>query len=217
MSTRELIFYYAGGGALFLLCIAVSYWAVNFFIQQVAARSCQRFRESMMSEAERALQIFREGLCEQIVQQENKSDSLAKLYSLLIDLLRVGKEFTSRLAGGELLQAEKMLRTIRSTGESFAEVYQKESLHFTDDFCAVLKGFITQQTSVVQRLETGWSELQPDSGDKSNRISEMKQDWLQFEDRVGKVMDVMRNEFRKRQPAGNVMMRWLNETPVSRE
>ena len=214
MSSRELIFYYAGGGTLFLLCIAVSYWAVNFFIQQVTARTCQRFRESMMSEAERALQIFREGLCEQIVQQENKSDSLAKLYSILIDLLRVGKEFTSRLAGGELLPAEKMLRTIRSTGETFAEVYQKESLHFTDDFCTVLKGLTTQQMSVLQRLEAGWSELQPDN---SSRISEMKQDWLQFEDRIGKVMDVMRNEFRKRQPAGNVMMRWLNETPVSRE
>lgn len=215
MSTRELIIYYAGGGALFFFCIAISYWSVNFFIKQFTARTCRHFRESMLFEAERALQIFRQSLCEQIVQQETKSDSLAKLYSTLIDMLRVGKEFMSRLTGGDLQQAEKMLRTIRSTGEAFDDLYQKQSIHFPDDFCKVLQGFMTQQKSVVQRFETEWGELQKDSGDKSGKVAEIKQEWLQFEDRIGTVMDAMRNEFRNRQPAGAMMMRWLNSPPDS--
>ena len=213
MSTREMICYYAGGGAVLFFCIAISYWSVNFFIRQFTERSCQQFREHMLNEAERALKLFREGLCEQIVQQENRSDSLAKLYATLIDLLRVGKEFVAALGSGELQQAEKMLRTIRSTGETFAEMYQKQSLHFPDEFCSTLKGFMTQQKSVVQLIENSWGAMQGDAAESGRRVSEIKQNWLQFEDRITCVMDLMRNEFRNRHPAGNIMMKWLNAPP----
>ena len=208
-----MICYYAGGGAVLFFCIAISYWSVNFFIRQFTERSCQQFREHMLNEAERALKLFREGLCEQIVQQENRSDSLAKLYATLIDLLRVGKEFVAALGSGELQQAEKMLRTIRSTGETFGEMYQKQSLHFPDDFCSTLKGFMTQQKSVVQHIENSWGAMQGDAVESGRHVSEIKQNWLQFEDRITCVMDLMRNEFRNRHPAGNIMMKWLNAPP----
>lgn len=216
MGTREMISYYAGGGAVLLFCIAISYWSVNFFIRQVTERSCQQFREHMLKEAERALKLFREGLCEQIVQQESRSDSLAKLYATLIDLLRVGKEFVAALGSGEMQQAEKMLRTVRSTGDTFSDMYQKQSLHFPDDFCSTLKGFVAQQKSVVQLIENSWGAMQGDAAESGRQISEIKKQWLQFEDSITCVMDLMRNEFRNRHPAGNIMMKWLNDPPASR-
>lgn len=215
MSTRELIYLYAGGGAAFLLCIAISYWSVNFFIRQFTERSCQQFKERMLEEVERALGYFRESLCEQIVQQESKSDSLAKLYATLIDLLRVGREFLAGVGKGDLVQAEKMLRSIRSTGDTFAEMYQKQSLHFSEDFSGVLKTFVAQQRSVVDVIESSWRAMQGDAAETTRRLGEMKQHWLKFEDRINQVMDIMRNEFRNRQSAGNVMLKWLND-PLAR-
>ena len=217
MSTRELIYYFGGGGAALLFFISISYWSVNFFIRQFAERTYEQFREHMAKETETAIKLFKEGLCEQIVQQENRSDSLATLYATLIDMVRVGKEFGTSIGNGEIQQAERMLRTIRSTGETFAEMYQKQSLHFSDDFCATMKGFLVLQKSVVQSLEIKWNAVQKDPPENSRRIAEIKQEWLQFEDRISQIMDVMRNEFRSRHPSGNVMMKWLKESPMSKD
>lgn len=217
MSTRELIYLYTGGGAVFIFFLAVGYWSVNFFIRQSTERSCEQFRERMVKEAERALKYFQEGICEQIVEQESKTDSLAKLYATLIDLMRVGKEFIAAAGRGELQQAEKTLRTMRSTGDSFAEMCQKQSLHFTDDFCNTLKTFTAQQKAMVQLIESIWNALQRDPAENGREFSRIKQEWLQFEDRITFVMDVMRNEFRSRHPAGNVMMKWLNDVPARKD
>lgn len=214
MDTRELIFVYAGGAAAFLFCIAICYWSVNFFIRQSTQRSCEVFREHMAREAERALAFFREGICEQIVEQESRSDALAKLYASLIDLMRVGKEFTAAAASGDVQLAERMLRSIRSTGDTFSELFQKGSLHFTDELCNTLKAFIAQQKSVQQQMENDWNSIQKGGGEGGGRLPEIRQNWLQFEDRIGRAMDAMRSEFRNRQPAGNVMMKWLNDPPA---
>lgn len=215
MSTRELIYFYAGGGALLFFCLAISYWSVNFFIKQFTERTCELFRVRIMGEAERALKLFREGLCEQIVQQERKSDALGKLYATQIDLMRTGKEFVSGVVKGDLQLAERMLRSLRSTGENFVEIYQKESLHFPDHFCKVMKDYLEQQKSVVQLIETSWNLFQGEGGQSGARASEIRQTWLQFEDRINQVMDLMRNEFRDGHGAGNVMIRWLNDPPKS--
>lgn len=215
--SRELIYLYAGGGAAFVFFLAIGYWSVNFFIRQSTERSCELFRERMVKEAERALKYFQEGICEQIVEQESKTDSLAKLYATLIDLMRVGKEFIAAAGRGELQQAEKTLRTMRSTGDSFAEMCQKQSLHFSDDFCNTLKAFTTQQKAMVQLVESNWNALQRDPAENGREFSRIKQEWLLFEDRITFVMDVMRNEFRSRHPAGNVMMKWLNDVPARKD
>lgn len=215
MSTRELIYFYAGGGAFVFFCLAVSCWSVNFFIKQFTERACQQFRVRIMSEAERALKLFREGLCEQLVQQERKSDALGKLYATQIDLMRTGKEFVSGVAKGDLQLAERMMRSLRSTGENFAEIYQKESLHFPEHFCKMIKDYLEQQKSVVQLIEMSWNLFQVDGGQSGVRASEIRQTWFQFEDRINQVMDLMRNEFRAGHGAGNVMINWLNDPPKS--
>jgi hypothetical protein len=214
MSSKEMIYYLAGGGAALIFFISVSYWSVNMFIKQLTERTYERFREHLAKETELAIKLFREGLCEQIVHQENKSDSLAKLYATLIDLMRIGKEFTISIGKGDMQQAERRLRTIRDTCSAFFEIYQKQSLHFSDEFCAVLDDFIAEQKAVIQCVETNWNVTQQAAPENSRRETEIKQGWLQFEDRITHVMDAMRNEFRKHQAApGNVMMKWLNEVP----
>jgi hypothetical protein len=213
MSTREFIYFYAGGGALLLFCLAISYWSVNFFIKQFTERTCELFRERIMAEAERALKVFREGMCEQIVQQEKKSDALGKLYATQIDMMRTGKEFVSGVVNGDLQQAERMLRSLRNTGETFAEIYQKESLYFPDSFSKIIKDHIDQQKSVVQVIEIVWNLIQGEGAQSGNCATEIRQTWLQFEDKINQVMDLMRNEFRSGHGAGNVMMKWLNDPP----
>ena len=214
MTSREMIFYFGGGGAAFILFISICYWSINFLMKQIAERTYQEFREHLAKEAQLAIQLFREGLCEQIVHQENKSDCLAKLYASLIDLMRIGKGLLASLADRDLPQAEKRLRTLRDTCSTFSEMYQKQSLHYSDEFCATLEGFIGQQKAIMHLIESRWNVTQKDAPETNGSLAEVKRSWLEFEDRITALMDTLRNEFRKRQPSpGNIMLKWLNEVP----
>ena len=214
MTSREMIIYFGGGGAAFVLFVSICYWSINFLMKQIAERTYEQFREQMAKEAELAIKLFREGLCEQIVHQENKSDCLAKLYASLIDLMRVGQALIATLADRDLQQAEKRLRTLRDTCSTFSEMYQKQSLHYSDEVCATLEAFIARQKSLVQKIETSWSVTWKEGPGMDGRAAETKQSWLEFEDHITAVMDTLRNEFRKRQSSpGNIMLKWLNEVP----
>ncbi|WP_129127452.1 hypothetical protein [Geomonas oryzae] len=214
MSTGELIYYIAAGATLLVVWVGATYWAVNFFIRQVTQQSCHDFRMRMMAEAERALKLFREGLCEQIVQQENKSDALARLYATLIDQLRLGKEFLSSIAEGERSRAEKQLRTIRGTGESFNDTFQKQGLFFSEEFTRTVKDLLTQQKAAQERLEELLRRVQREP-QNALALDDLKKEWGQFEDHLNRLMDFVRNEFRRRNPVSSVMMKWMNETPAS--
>jgi hypothetical protein len=213
MSSRQMIVYFFGGSTAIIFFMSIAYWSVNFFIKQCTDRVFLQFKQHLARETDRAIRLFKENLCEQIVQQENRSDSVAKLYSLLIDLMRAGKEFSGSMARGDLQQAEKMLRGIRNSGESFNDLLQKQRLHFPDDFCAVLAKFVTEQKALVEELEGNWYLVRrvAAEGGISSHAAEMKQRWIGFEDRITQLMDAMRNEFRKRPSAAAVMSTWLNE------
>jgi hypothetical protein len=212
MTSKQMIIFFFGGSAAIIFFMSIAYWSVNFFIRQCTDRVFQQYKHRLAKETDAAIKLFKEGLCEQIVHQENKSDSVAKLYALLIDLMRVGKEFCGSLAKGDLQQAEKMLRGVRNTGDSFKELFQKQQLHFPDDFCAALERFLTEHKGLVEELEGNWYQIRKDSSDGgNNQVVEMKQRWVGFEDRITQVMDAMRNEFRKRPSASNVLLKWLND------
>jgi hypothetical protein len=217
MGFKEIIFCFLGGSAVLFSTIAIGYWVVNSFMKQQADRCLQEFRERLANEAETVLKRFREGMAEQIVDQENKSDCMAKLYATLIDLLRVGKEFSGSLGKGELQQAERMLVGIRNTCDSFVETYQKQRLHLSEEISGVIDGFVEEQKGVVLHLESNWRSARSAQDGKAVDAV-IKQSWLTFEDRIGVLMESMRSEFRKRQPSSaNAIMKWLAQSPAAKE
>jgi hypothetical protein len=213
--SADMIYYFCGIAGAVIFFISISYWAVNFFIKQVTERTFEHFRVRIAKEAELALKLFREGLCEQIVLQENKSDSLAKLYATLIDMMQLGKNFTTGLGKGDLELAGRRVKSLRETCDTFTETYQRQSLHFTEEFCALLDAFIVEQKAVIDYVETNWNLTHKDPQENEKRETQLKQSWLKFEDRLTSVMESLRTEFRRRQPAGNIMMNWLKDTPAA--
>jgi hypothetical protein len=210
MTSLELIGYIAVGAAAFILLAGAMYWSVNFFTRQLAESTRERFRVYLAQEVETAMGVFREKMCEQIVLQGKKSDSLAGLYALLIDLLRKGREFSASCIKGDPLQIEKGLRSINETCTSFFELFQKESLHFPEEFCALLTRFQAVHAEAMQRIE---KELyRKDSGANEKEI---RANWLRFEDQIGAVMEVVRKEFHRcNQAPGNLLLKGLKEMPL---
>ena len=210
MTSAGLIWYIAGGGATLILLVGVCYWSVNFLAQQVIVRSQEQFRVHLAQEVEVALRVFREGMCEQIVLQGKRSDSLAGLYSILIDVLRLGKGLAANCAKGEALQIEKALRAIEEAGTKFSELYQKESLHFPGEFCTMLDGFLTVQQEVMKGM--GALLYRKDPAAAGSKDQEIKQNWLRFEDRITATMDLVRQEFHRRdQGPANPLLRGFQD------
>lgn len=210
-----MIYYFGGVGVAVIFFVSISYWAVNFFIKQATERTFQLFRYRLSREADLAIKLFKEGMCEQIVLQENKSDSLAKLYATLIDLMQLGKDFTVGLGKGDLELAQRRVKAIRELSDSFFDTYQKQSLHFSDEFCQLIDAFIVEQKRVVEYVENNWNLTQKDVAENEKRQSLVKYTWHKFEDQITALMETLRAEFRRRQPAGGVMMNWLKDVPPS--
>ena len=211
MTSIMVIGYVAMGLAGLVLVIGLAYWSARTVIEQLAERTGARFREQLVHDVEAALQRFRVGACEQIVQHGKKSDSLAHLYSTLIDVLRLGREFSAAGTKGDPLQAEKRLRALKETCCNCAELYQRESLHFSPEFCASLEGFLAAQKEVLQAMER---ELYRKDSNNSER--EIKLQWQRLEDRVTGTMDLVRREFHRRNQApGNQLLQGLGDLPGS--
>ena len=204
-----MLYYLISGCVGIVFFVGVCYWATNFFIKQNSERAFLRFRYQVAKETDLAIKLFREGLCEQIVQQENKSDSLAKLYATLIDLLQLGKDFTSGLGKGSPEVVGRKVQNMRDLCDVFAATYKKQSLHFSEELCAMLDGFVVEQQGVVQYFEMNWNLTHKDAAGNEKRDAEIRKNWATFEDHITSLMETLRAEFRRRQPAGNVMMEWL--------
>ena len=204
--------YYLGTACIAIVFfVSICYWAVNFFVKQNTERAYTRFQQRVAREAELAIKMFREALCEQIVLQENKSDSLAKLYATLIDLLQLGKEFTVILGKKEMDAAYRKVENIKAMGEMFVGNYQKQSLHFSEELCTTLDAFVAELQQVLQFIESNWNLTQKVAADNERLEAAIRQNWLKFEDRITTVMEVLRTEFRRRQPSGGVMLQWLKD------
>ena len=213
MTSTQWVCYVGGGGAAIILLACFCFWSVQVLIKQFTERTHEKFREHISQEVEEALRIFREKMCEQIVLQGKKSDSLASLYSMLIDLLRLGKEFTACCTKGEPLQIEKGLRAIDEACTAFFDLYQKESLHFSQEFCAMLDGFRAAQKEAMQGLQR---ELYSKDAAERSKEAELRQNWLRFEDRITEAMDLVRKEFhRKNQASGNYLLKGFAEASPS--
>ncbi len=204
--------YYIGSACVgVVFFVGICYWAVTLFVKQCTERTFAQFRRQVAGEAELALKLFREGMCEQIVLQENKSDCLAKLYATLIDLLQLGKDFTSGLGKRDLEMASRKIQSIREMCDLFAATFQKQSLHFSDELCTTLASFVDEQKRVVQFVEANWNLTHKDPAENEKREAAIRQSWVRFEDHITSAMETLRTEFRGRQPAGNFMMKWLKE------
>jgi hypothetical protein len=216
MDVITLIYYVAGGCIVLLILMVVSNMFVNSLIKQFTDRAMHQFQQRLSQEITKALEGFREGVCEQMAMQERKSDSLAKLYASLIDLLREGKKFTASMSRQDMAEAEKKLRTYEDISLSFCEQYQKQSLHFAQDFKTAMDAFILEQEAVRQFLLTQWKTARNEGPEKKEvTIEHIRQAWTKAEDRVAAVMDLMRNEFRRRvQPPESIMKKWLTEAPA---
>ncbi|GFO67107.1 hypothetical protein GMLC_06860 [Geomonas limicola] len=207
MDTSTMLWYVGGGGAGLVLFLGIGYWVGQYVIQQLSQQALDRFREHLAKEVESALTVFREGVCQQIVEQGNTSDSLATLYTTLIEVLREGREFCGSCAKDDPLVQEKKLRRMGESCRSFAEQYQRESLHLSDDFCARVESFGARQMELLQQLE--WDFYRKDQAERSKE-REIRQHWSSLEDQVTEVMDLVRREFQNRNNrAGAVLLEGL--------
>jgi len=213
MDMMSLVYYVGGGGIVLVILVVASNVLVSTLTKQVTERALLQFQHTLSQEVAKALAAFKEGVCEQMAMQERKSDSLAKLYSSLIDILRIGKEFVTSVSGKEQALAEKKLLSFEATSRSFCEQCKKQSLHFDREFKLAMDGYVVEQEAFSQFLVTQWNSGKKEFPEKREIGNEqIRQAWSKAEDRTLAVMDLMRNEFRKRvQPPESIMKKWLSE------
>lgn len=212
MQLANIVYFSVAGCAVVLLVAAVVYFTVNAAIKQLTERAVAQFQARLAHETAQAIAGFKAEVCEQMAQQERKSESLARLYSGLIDLMRDGKDFINCIAKGEAFPIEKGLRTLAESSISFRELVGRESLHFSDDFKSTMEGFCSEQEKLIERFEGSWLRMRKSPQDCKQDRDGIRQGWAAFEDRVGVVMELTRNEFRGRgQTPENVMKKWLGE------
>jgi hypothetical protein len=212
MNLSDLVYFGITGCVIVLFVAVVVNFSVNNIIKQLTERALRHFQDRLNQETAKALVAFRSEICEQMALQERKSDSLARLYAALIDLLRDGKDFIKSLPLGEPFKTEKALRTFEEASHSFAEQIRKQGLHFSDEFKVIVEGFVAEQETLIRQFETQWKLNGRDSQARKLDNEDLRQTWTRFEDRMAVVMELTRNEFRGRtQTPENVMKKWLGE------
>ena len=216
MDMTSLIYYTVGACIVIVILVVGCNLIVNVLIKQYTDRALHHFQQRLSHLVVAALDGFKEGVCEQIAAQEKKSDSLAKLYSSLIDLQRDGKEFSASYCRDDLSILPKKMLGFEETAKAFGEQYRKQSLHFGNDFKQVMDGFATELEALCEFFRLHWNSVGKNRREKNDGDQEqIRQAWAKADDRLMTIMELTRNEFRKRiQSPESVMKKWLNEVPI---
>lgn len=218
MDMTSLIYYTLGACFVIVVLVVGCNLIVNVLIKQYTDRALQHFQQRLSHLVAAALDGFKEGVCEQMSVQEKKSDSLAKLYSGLIDLQRDGKDFSAGYCRDDLSILPKKLHAFEENVRLFCEQYRKQSLHFGNDFKQVLDGFAAELEALCEYFRLHWNSVGKNRRDRNDGDQEqIRQAWAKTDDRLVAIMELTRNEFRKRiQSPESVLKKWLNDVPMSK-
>ena len=187
------------GGVAISFIVAVA-WATKSVIVHEVNKRHELFKQQLQQEVSHTLDQFRNALAEEKLifgaMQDGRSDSLVQLYGIMIDMAKNGrmlsKPWQSNLAAIVSL-AQDFLAAIRE----FFDVYQKNGIYFSDEFCSAMNSFMSEHEGTVADLTATVGATTGACQDEQKKITDIQRSWSTFEMRIPVMIAEMKREFRR--------------------
>ena len=187
------------GGVAIAIIVAVAWATKSVIIHEINKRH-DLFKQQLQQDVNQTLDQFRNALTEEKMifgaMQDSRSDSLVQLYGIMIDIAKNGR-LLSRPDQGSLTAVVSLAQDFMTSVQEFFDVYQKNGIYFSDEFCSAMNAFMGEHEGIVAEITATVSTPASALQDEQKKITDIQRSWSTFEMRIPAVISEMKREFHR--------------------
>ncbi|QEM68109.1 hypothetical protein FO488_08000 [Geobacter sp. FeAm09] len=187
------------GGVAIALIVAVAWSTKSVIVHEVNKRH-DLFKQQLQLDVTHTLEQFRNALTEEKMifgaMQDSRSDSLVQLYGIMIDIGKNGR-MLSRPGQSNLAAVVALAQDFLTSLQEFFDVYQKNGIYFSDEFCSAMNTFMTEDEGIVAEITATVGTPAAAFQDEQKKIADIQRSWGTFEMRIPVMIAEMKREFRR--------------------
>jgi len=197
-SSDVVIQFLTVGGVVIVVFVAVA-WSIKSVIIHEVNKRHELFKQQLQQDVRDTLEQFRNALTEEKMifgaMQDSRSDSLVQLYGTMIDIAKNGRVL-SKLGQNDLAAVVSHAKDFLASLQEFFDVYQRNGIYFSDEFCSVMNAFMAEHEGVVANI-TAMVGIPVSFQEEQNKITDIQRSWSTFELRIPAMIAEMKREFRQ--------------------
>jgi len=198
-SSAVVIQFLTLGGVVIALIVAVAWSTKSVIVHEINKRH-DLFKQQLQLDVTHTLDQFRKALTEEKMifgaMQDSRSDSLVQLYGIMIDIAKNGR-LLSRPDQGSLTAVVSLAQDFMTSVQEFFDVYQKNGIYFSDEFCSAMNAFMGEHEGIVAEITATVSTPASALQDEQKKITDIQRSWSTFEMRIPAVISEMKREFHR--------------------
>jgi len=199
MFSNDVVIQFLTLGGVVIAIIAAVAWMIRLITIHEVNKRHDLFKQQLQQDVIHSIEQFRKSLAEEKMifgaMQDNRSDSLVQLYGTMIDIAKNGRGL-SRPGQSDLSAVVSHALDFLTSFQLFSDVYQRNGIYFSDDFCSVMNAFLAEHEGVVANITTAVNTPAGSYQDEQNKISDIQTSWSTFEMRIPAMIAEMKREFR---------------------
>lgn len=198
-SSNVVIQFLTIGGVAIAIIVAVAWATKSVIIHEINKRH-DLFKQQLQQDVSHTLEQFRNALTEEKMifgaMQDSRSDSLVHLYGIMIDIAKGGR-LLSKPGQSNFTAIASLAQNFLTSIQEFFDVYQKNGIFFSDEFCSAMNVFMGEHEGVVADIAATVGTPAGSHQDEQKKISDIQKSWSTFEMRIPVIIAEMKREFRR--------------------
>lgn len=198
-SSDVFIQFLTAGGVVIAVIVAAAWSTKSVIVHEVNKRH-DLFKRQLQQDVSHTLEQFRNALTEEKMifgaMQDSRSDSLVQLYGTMIDIAKNGRVL-SKLGQNDLTSVVSHAQDFLTSLQVFSDVYQRNGIYFSDEFCSVMNAFMAEHEGAVADITVTVSTPVSAFQDEQKKITDIQRSWSTFEMRIPAMIAEMKREFRR--------------------
>ena len=187
------------GGVAIAIIVAVAWATKSVIIHEINKRH-DLFKQQLQQDVNQTLDQFRNALTEEKMifgaMQDSRSDSLVQLYGNMIDIAKNGR-LLSKPGQSNFAAVASLAQDFLISIQEFFDVYQKNGIYFSDEFCSAMNSFMGEHEGIVADIAATISTPAGAHQDEQKKIADIQRSWSTFEMRIPVMIAEMKREFRR--------------------
>lgn len=200
METRNFVIYFlviAGTSIGFLVAVALT---IKSVIAMEVTKRHELFRQQLQQEVTQTLEQFRKAMAEEKLifgaMQDSRSEVLVQLYCNMIEIAKSGQNL-SKPGLNNLPYAVGAAQLILASIHEFFDVYQKNGIYFSDEFCSAIDGFMKEHEKPLADIAAAMNTRGANPQEEQKLIAGIQKPWSDFEAHIPSLIAEMKQEFRR--------------------
>jgi hypothetical protein len=186
-------------GTAVSLLVAITWAARSLIIHEINRRHLM-FQQQLQADVNQTLEQFRKSLADEKMifgaMQDARAEPLVQLYGMMIELAKNCRGL-SKPGLSNLPLAVATARQFMESVQHFFDLYEKNGIYFSDDFCKVMNASLAESERTTAAMVATLGRMAATPEEEQQMIAMLQAAWGEFEMTIPRLITEMKTEFHR--------------------